>query len=391
MKHLCAGLLGLCFFTPSYAEVSVTTGFASTAARASHTVQAEVPLIEIAILLDTSGSMGGLINQARTHLWGIVNTMALARKGQQQPQLRVSLYEYGNSRLSPEGGWVQQVLPLTNDLDGISEALFALTTSGGNEYCGQALAHAVDQLSWTSGSHYRAVFIAGNEEFTQGSVAYTLACSAAVGKDIHVNTIHCGDAQSGRSGMWVHAAEIGGGSSININQGKTYVAIIAPQDDQLKQLNDSFNKTYIPYGATGKQNSERQALQDSHALSNGSLGSRIRCKSGTLYDNRTWDLVDACNEKDFDIRTIKKEELPKKLQTMDIDECKKYIEQKNQERARLQKEIAALSQEREIWVAQERVRLAGASDKEDTFDTAMRTLLETQLQQTGYTLVQVTQ
>ena len=37
-------------------------------------------VIQMAILLDTSGSMEGLIEQAKTQLWKIVNEMALAKK-----------------------------------------------------------------------------------------------------------------------------------------------------------------------------------------------------------------------------------------------------------------------------------------------------------------------
>jgi len=59
------------------------------------------------------------------------------------------------------------VLPLTTDLDKVSEQLFALTTRGGQEYCGMVIQHAADGLAWTpSASDLKAIFIAGNEPFT---------------------------------------------------------------------------------------------------------------------------------------------------------------------------------------------------------------------------------
>ncbi|HEY1405249.1 MAG TPA: hypothetical protein VF857_01445, partial [Spirochaetota bacterium] len=51
--------------------------------------------IQIAILLDTSSSMDGLIDQAKTNLWKIVNETAKAKKGGKTPRLEVALFEYG--------------------------------------------------------------------------------------------------------------------------------------------------------------------------------------------------------------------------------------------------------------------------------------------------------
>jgi hypothetical protein len=98
--------------------------------------KADVPVVQLAILLDTSNSMDGLIAQAKTQLWNIVNEFATAKQDGKAPRVQVALYQYGNNGLSKEKGWVQQVLPLTDDLDKLSEQLFALKTNGGKEYCG---------------------------------------------------------------------------------------------------------------------------------------------------------------------------------------------------------------------------------------------------------------
>ena len=44
--------------------------------------------------------MNGLIDQARTYLWKIVNDMTLARQNGKLPDIRLALYEYGNDGLS---------------------------------------------------------------------------------------------------------------------------------------------------------------------------------------------------------------------------------------------------------------------------------------------------
>src|SRR6185503_20914291 len=114
-------------------------------------------------------------------------------------------------------------------------------TNGGNEYCGQVIDRAVHALSWEPGDHYRAIFIAGNEPFTQGPMNYAAACRSAIQKSIIVNTIHCGAPDVGRQGMWEHAAMLADGRAMNIDQNQALVHIDAPQDAQLGVLNQRLN------------------------------------------------------------------------------------------------------------------------------------------------------
>ena len=96
--------------------------------------------IMIALLLDTSNSMDGLIDQAKSQLWKIVNEVAAAKSADgKQPNIKISLYEYGNDALSSSEGYIRQVSALSEDLDVMSEKLFSLSTNGGNEFCGQVI------------------------------------------------------------------------------------------------------------------------------------------------------------------------------------------------------------------------------------------------------------
>src|SRR5687768_1147360 len=107
--------------------------------------------IMIALLLDTSNSMDGLIDQAKSQLWKIVNEVAAAKSGDnKQPNVKIALYEYGNDGLSADEGYIRQVSPLTEDLDVISEKLFSLSTNGGNEFCGHVIESSLNQLAWSS-------------------------------------------------------------------------------------------------------------------------------------------------------------------------------------------------------------------------------------------------
>ncbi len=128
--------------------------------------------IKIALLLDTSGSMDGLIEQAKSQLWKIVNELNKAKSQDGTPaSLFISLYEYGNDGISSKVHYVRKIVGLTNDLDKISEKLFELTTNGGSEYCGRVIEASLDQLEWGQDeSDLKMIFIAGNEPFNQDPV-----------------------------------------------------------------------------------------------------------------------------------------------------------------------------------------------------------------------------
>ena len=127
--------------------------------------------IQVALLLDTSSSMDGLIEQAKSRLWNIVNTLTTLRFNGKTPEIQIALYEYGNDNINASDGYVRLVTPLTADLDLISEKLFALKTNGGLEYCGTVIDKANKQLKWSSNdSDIHLIYIAGNEPFTQGNI-----------------------------------------------------------------------------------------------------------------------------------------------------------------------------------------------------------------------------
>jgi hypothetical protein len=193
--------------------------------------------VQLAILLDTSNSMDGLIEQAKTQLWKIVNEMARSKRDGKTINLYVALYEYGNDGLSSQEGYVRLVTSLTTDLDKISEELFKLKTNGGSEYCGTVISEAVKDLKWTkSNDDYKVIFIAGNEPFTQGSVDYKTACKKAISKGIIINTIYCGSYDEGVQTNWKDGADLADGSYMNIDQNQEVVHIDTPFDDELVQL-----------------------------------------------------------------------------------------------------------------------------------------------------------
>lgn len=338
---------------------------------------AEKPLVQIAILLDTSGSMQGLIEQAKSQLWRIVNEFAKARQGGVTPQVEVALYEYGKSSLSAGSGWVRQIQPLTTDLDKISEELFALRTNGGQEYCGWVIKDAVNELTWSPRADvYKVIFIAGNEPFTQGPVNYAESCKAAITKGIIVNTIHCGDEATGINTKWKDGALLADGNYLVIDHNRAVVSIEAPQDKEIAALGMQLNQTYIAYGVAGRAGEARQKAQDANVLSlapaSGAAVQRSVAKASANYQNSSWDLVDASKDKDFAIGKLKAEELPPEMQKMNAAERKAFIEKNAKERAELQAKIKQLNQEREQYVATRMKEIAGTNTLEAVVISAVR-------------------
>ncbi|TYP97873.1 hypothetical protein C7447_10338 [Tenacibaculum adriaticum] len=310
--------------------------------------------IKVALLLDTSNSMDGLINQAKAQLWEIVNELSYAKCGNEKPNLQIALYEYGNSRLSNTKGYIRRVLRFSSDLDEISERLFSLTTNGGNEYCGEVIQTSIDELEWGNNKgDLKMIFIAGNEPFTQGSINYKDAVINAKEKDVIVNTIFCGDYNSGISGMWQDGAKQGGGDYMTINHNKKIVHIVTPYDDDIIILNKRLNKTYIYYGDKGYSKYQSQAKEDSNAetLDEVVVVKRAVTKSSRLYNNSSWDLVDAEKEKDFKYSELKKTQLPKELRNKSNEEIKKYVAEKSSERKEIQHKIQELNKKRREYVA----------------------------------------
>lgn len=339
------------------------------------------PLVQIAVLLDTSGSMEGMLKQAQTQLWAIVNEFATAQRDGAKPILQVALYHYGTPSLGSDNGYIRQLLPLTDDLDKVSEELFKLRSSGGDEYCGWAIKSAVEQLKWSSDpKDYKAIFIAGNESFAQGPVDFREACRAAIAKGVIVNAIHCAGASDE---FWKDAPALADGQFMRIDGNKAVVEVKAPQDAELAKLNEELNKTYIAYGRAGAENAQRQAAVDAKAkeISSSNIAARAVAKSSAQYRNASWDLLDAVQEGGAKLESVKDEDLPEPMRKMSLEERKSYLEAKAQERAGIQAKVQALAKERDAFVATE---MKKSSANSDTLGEQMKASVKAQAAKIGF-------
>jgi hypothetical protein len=342
--------------------------------------------VQIAILLDTSSSMDGLIDQAKSQLWKVVNSFTEAKRDGQTPFVEVALYEYGNSGLSVANQYIRLVEPMGRDLDELSRELFSLKTNGGEEYCGAVIQRALSDLNWDlSKNTYKAIFIAGNEPFTQGAVDARQACKDALAKGIVVNTIHCGSREEGMQGSWHDGAAIAEGKFLVIDQDRKIASIPAPQDKEISDLGIALNKTYIGYGSKREEARMKQAAADTDAVSETAAAAPVEraiSKASKNYDNRGWDLVDAVREKTIDLAKVPAEDLPENMRGMKPEERAAFVEEATKQRASIQKKIAELGALRDGFIAKERAKQATAGEK--TLDEAMVETTREQAARVGY-------
>ncbi len=334
--------------------------------------------IQVALLLDTSNSMDGLIDQAKSQLWQIVNELSAMRFYGEEPELFIALYEYGNDNLSLTSGYIRMLSNFTQELDIISGKLFSLKTRGGSEYCGKVILKATKQLRWSPNKKdLKLIFIAGNEPFTQGPVHYMEAITEAKLKNIIVNTIYCGNWNKGIQGLWKNGALQSGGEYLNIDQDVKIIDIPTPYDDQLLVYNNDLNATYIGFGVEGSQRLVFQKTQDNNAYSQGKSKavSRAISKSKRAYRNISWDLVDATESDPNLLKKLNTEDLPKKFQGLTYETMEKEIEKIRSERKRIKAQIAEFEIKRKEFMVEERAK---GSQEEDSLDSAVLKVLRKQ-------------
>jgi hypothetical protein len=347
----------------------------------------QVNRVQIAILFDTSNSMDGLIDQARSRIWQIVNVMSNLRYNGIIPVIEIALFEYGNDNIMATEQHARMILPLTNDMDLISQKLFSLTTRGGQEFCGAVISKSLTNLNWSYNPFdVKMIYIAGNEPFNQGNVNYKDVCNLAAQRDIKVNTIYCGDYQQGVKEFWYDGAQIGKGEYSNINSNAQLVHYQTPYDEEINLYNDKLNRTYIHYGKEGSSKKANQEFQDQNALKQSASAKTERAivKSKAAYNNASWDLIDAVAEEKVDVKTLKDEELPEEMKGKSDKEKEEIVLVKKVEREQYQKKIAELSLKRAAHIEEEKKKSVSANESD--FGEEVKKNIEKMAKEKGYSI-----
>jgi hypothetical protein len=363
-------------------EPSIANHSALATVPTTPTTPTTAPTIQIALLLDTSSSMDGLIDQARSQLWSVVNALDSATLHGQRPTLEIALYEYGNSELPYEAGFIRQVSPFTTELDRVAQALFELDTMGGSEHAGQVISRSLDELAWREGG-LRVVYLAGNEELDQGPVHWRNAIERARGRGIVVNTVNCAGGGTPDLG-WADAAALAGGRFLQIDHNAAAIHIAAPQDSEIARLGEAINRTYVGYGRDGEAGLENQMAQDDNASSvgYGSAVQRAVTKATDNYVNPSWDLVDALDSKTVSLSDVDRGALPPEAQDLSTAELDAWVDGKRKERESMKTELAQLAKARAEHVAALQAQAGGPA----RLDTAMVETILQQARDAGFTI-----
>jgi hypothetical protein len=329
--------------------------------------------IEVCFVLDTTGSMSGLIEGAKQKIWSIANSII---KDNPKSTLKIALVPYRDRG----DDYITKVIDLTDDLDSMYKELMAFGAGGGGdepESVNQALQDAVEKVSWGGGpgaggkaETIRLVFLVGDSPPHMDypdDVKYTVTIEKAVKKNIIVDTVQCGDRAS-TTPFWKEIARLGEGQYLPIAQSGNMVAIQAPQDARLAELSAELAKTVVPYGSARQQNEviSKNALNSAPASEataarvtfNGGRGGGGRAVSGA--GDLTKDIE--ANGKLLD--TLKVEELPVPMQKMTPAEQQAYLDKQIAQRKVINDEIAKVSKERDAYIKTE----AEKNVKADSFD-----------------------
>jgi len=337
--------------------------------------------VDLALVLDTSGSMKSLLDAARAKLWETVNLLATAEP---RPRLRVALLSYGHKGYDRDRGFVQIHTPLTEDLDFVSQQLFALTADGGVEYVGRALKTALDELEWNdSRDGLRVVIVAGNESAEQDPHTDNRSVSSdARREDIVVNTIFCGKPDDPVAFEWEAIALDADGHYSAINSRTSIRFVSTPFDKRLSELSQLMNGTYVPLGEAGTEGLERQKQQDANAiaLNASAAATRAATKAGALYRN-DWDLIDALASGRVDWDSLDESELPEALREMTWRERETHVQQLAEQRADLKRQILELQQERRQFLVEKTGR---PGTDANSFEGAIQGAIREQAERAGF-------
>ncbi|MFD2110691.1 vWA domain-containing protein [Thiorhodococcus fuscus] len=328
---------------------------------------AQTPVIEAVFVLDTTGSMGGLIQAAKDKIWSIATSMASARP---TPEIRMGLVAYRDRG----DDYVTRVVDLSSDLDAIQAQLMRFQAQGGGdgpESVNQALNDALHRIGWSQGTGvYRVIFLVGDAEAHmdyQDEVQYPAILQEARRQGVRINAIQCGDLSRTRN-QWQQIAQLGDGSYFQVGQSGSAVAIATPFDETLAKLGADLDDTRIYYGAADERARKREKLAATKAVqAEASAASRARraeyaaTKSGAagLFGDK--ELIEEVSTGRVALEDLPVEQLPEPLKSLEVEQQRELIAKQEAKRDALRQEIQRVSAERAKYL-KDRLSESGAAE-----------------------------
>ena len=348
------------------------------------------PTMEMVFVLDTTGSMGGLLTGAKQRIWGIVNDVMQTSS---LSSVKVGLVAYRDRG----DQYITQVLPLTEDLDKVYTTLMEYQAEGGGdqpENVRRALAQGVAKAGWSqsASNHAQILFLVGDappHDYADEPDTLTTA-DLAVKQGIIVNTIQCGNSATTKQ-VWEAIAQRGQGQYFAIPQDGGVARISTPYDERLSQLGTRLGGTSMAYGGGAGAAGEtyRAARKDASISTEAAIvtssapeAAADRAVNKALNAKAyVEDLLQDIENGSTKLESVNDEDLPSELKKLSAEERKKEIEKRLAERSEIRKQILALSKQRADYIAAQQKK--GKGGAQNGFDAAVSAALRQQLAKKG--------
>ncbi len=337
------------------------------------------PRIEVCFVLDTTGSMGGLIEGAKLKIWTIANQLVSAKP---VPQLKIALIGYRDRG----DEYIVRRHDLNADIDAVYADLQRFSAGGGGdtpESVNQALYEAVTRVGWsTDRGVLRLVFLVGDSPphmDYQDDVKYAQTCELAVKKDLIINTVQCG-ANSATTPIWEDIAKRAEGKFVAIGQTGDMQVVSTPMDEELARLNVAIGRTLVPYGAMSTQREVAAKQAAAEAAAPLAVADRLAYNARTgMTVQGGGDLVDDMKSKKVGLARLKNEELPPELRKLTAAQREAYLKDKSEERTKLQGRIDELLKQRQAFITEQMRR----QSKTGGFDEEVRAIVAAEAKAKG--------
>ncbi len=346
------------------------------------------PSVEVVFVLDTTGSMGGLIAAAKEKVWAIANTLATAKP---TPTIKMGLVAYRDRK----DEYVTKVTDLTDDLDAVYKELMGFKANGGGdgpESVNQGLHEAITKIKWSKDDKtYRVVFLVGDAEphmDYEDDVKYPDVCELAAKAEIVINTIQCGN-NAGATPHWTKIASLAEGSYFKVEQSGGAILTATPFDKELADLSGKLGATRVYYGEEKKRKALADKAEEADALAEDAPAPTAARRAAFLAKGAgkkalvgESELVEEVTSGRVKLDAIEEKKLPEKLQKMKPAERKAYVEKQAKERAEIQKKIAEIDAKRQAYIKAELEKKA-KDGKKDSLDDAIYKSIKKQAAERG--------
>lgn len=343
------------------------------------------PTMEVVFVLDTTGSMGGLIDGAKKKIWQIADKLKSAKP---TPNIRIGLIGYRDRG----DEYVTKVYGLNDNIDEVYAHLMQFQAHGGGdepESVNQALYEAVSQMQWAEDrSVLKTIFLVGDARPKMNykdDVKYSVSCELAQAKGILINTIQCGSLSQTEK-FWKEISNKTNGSYAAILQDGGSIVVETRWDPVIHQLNIDLDATIIPYGTKREQayaanNRSLLSSMDSSAMADRSSYLTKSGKGKAIAG--TGDLVELIINGTLTLETIDPKKLTPEYQKLTPEELAAHIDEKVQQRQKIQADIESNVALRSDHIENEMKKL-DADSQEEVFELSAFEILEDQAEAAGY-------